>query len=129
MPFGLGLALKNTSLGAGGPPVPSTFATGVLSWDGNATEGETITIGGMTYRFVAGVQEDFNDVIIASTASGTNVNLIEAVNLTHPDVTAMEAPGKMNVEAVVAGAAGNDIVTTSTSLTATWGASTLQGGG
>lgn len=118
----------------------TSFATGSLSFNGNSLDGETVTIGATVYRYVSVLAQAY-DVLIGATASITINNHIAAVTAgagagtvygngtaVHPDVTAAASPGKMDVTALVAGAAGNSIATTSTSLTATWGAATLQGG-
>lgn len=123
----------------GGEPT-AVAATGMLSFNGNVLGDEEITIGSTVYRFVNELVFAY-DVLIGASASITINNLIAAVNaaagegtvygtgtVEHPDVTASTTPGEMNVTAKVAGAAGNSIVTTSTSLTATWGAGTLEGG-
>lgn len=115
-------------------------ATGALSFNGNAIDGETVTIGTTVYRYVSVLALAY-DVLIGGTASQTIMNHIAAVNdsgtegvnygtgtAAHPDVTASSSPGQMIVTAMVAGIGGNSIATTSTSLTATWGAATLQGG-
>lgn len=118
----------------------SVAATGSLSFNGNALDGETVTIGETVYRYAVLLEQAY-DVLIGVSASITILNHIAAVNdsgvegvnygigtLAHLDVTASSEPGKMNVTAKVPGAAGNAIATTSTSLTATWGAATLEGG-
>src|SRR5688500_3286635 len=132
--MGLGLALRPKS----GPV--AAFATGVLSFNGNAADTETITIGATVYRFVVVLAAPY-DVLIGASASITINNLIAAINAgagegtvygtgtaVHPDVTASAVPGKMNATAKVAGVAGNSIVTQSSAPNATWGAATLQGG-
>lgn len=124
----------------GDADLPPAFASGALSFNGNAVDGETVTIGATVYRVVA-VLSDPYDVLIGSSASLTILNLIAAImagagegtvygtgTLAHPDVTAFSSPGIMNVTAKVEGAAGNAIVTTETMANASWGASTLQGG-
>lgn len=116
------------------------FATGALSFNGNVADTETVTIGATVYRYVTVLAQAY-DVLIGGTASITIQNHIAAVNaaagagtiygngtLAQPDVTASSRPGIMDVTAKVAGPAGNTIATTSTSVTATWGAATLQGG-
>jgi hypothetical protein len=116
------------------------FASGVLSWDGNATDGETVTIGAVVYTFVTLVVDPY-DVLIGVIASQTNLNLAAAIvagagagivygsgTLEHPDVFAEGEPGVLNATAKVIGAAGNSIATTSTTTNATWGAATLEGG-
>lgn len=117
-----------------------SFATGTLSFNGNVSNGQTVTIGGFVYEFVL-VLSNAYDVLIGSSASLTILNLIAALNaepgegtvygsgtLEHPDVSASHSPGVMNVVAKDIGPSGNEIVTTSTASNATWGAATLQGG-
>lgn len=124
---------------AGGAARPA-FATGALSFNGNAADAETITIGETAYRLVTALSVAY-DVLIGATASITINNLIAAITAgagegtvygtgtaEHPDVTASSRPGIMDATAKVAGAAGNSIATVSTSINATWGAATLQGG-
>jgi hypothetical protein len=109
---------------------PSAFAAGTLSFNGNVTEGppdEAVLIGETIYQFV-NVETAPHHVRIGTSASQTIGNLVNAVNSTHPDVTAVQVPGKMNVTAKVPGAAGNSIATLSTAPNATWDAATLQGG-
>lgn len=126
------------STAAGGQD--ATFASGVLSFNGNAVDLETVTIGETVYRYVDVLAQAY-DVLIGASASITINNHIAAINaeagegttygtgtVEHPDVTASTTPGDMNVTAKVAGVAGNSIVTTSTSVNATWGAATLEGG-
>lgn len=130
----LGLALRRK------PGVSPALASGALSFNGNAVNGETVTIGATVYRYVTALAQAY-DVLIGATASITINNHIAAVNagagegtvygtgtVEHPDVTAASSPGKMHATAKVAGTAGNAIATTSTSVNATWGAATLQGG-
>lgn len=131
--MGLGLALPKSG-------ASSAFAGGVLSFNGNAANTETVTIGVTVYRVVTVLAQAY-DVLVGATASITILNLIAAITagagegttygtdtVEHPDVTAFHTPGVMNVTAKVAGAAGNAIATTSTAVNATWGAATLQGG-
>jgi hypothetical protein len=134
----LGLSLSRPArAAAGGLPA---FASGALSFNGNVSNGEDVTIGDTVYKFVEALVFAY-DVLIGATASITINNLIAAITagagegtvygtgtLEHPDVTASASPGVMNVTAKVAGVAGNAIVTESTSVNATWGAATLQGG-
>lgn len=131
---------RGNRLRAGGGSSP-TFAVGTLDFNGNVTDLDTITIGATVYRYVTVLALAY-DILIGGTASQTIANSVAAVNGAagegtvygtgtdaHPDVTASTVPGDMIATAKVAGAAGNLIATLSTSLTATWGAATLQGGG
>jgi hypothetical protein len=139
MRIGIDLSLQSV-LGKGSNTPPPAFASGVLSFDGNVNAGETITIGETIYTLVPALLEAY-DVMLGSSASLTINNLIAAVTagpgegtiygtgtVEHPDVTASAAPGVMNVTAKVAGTEGNAIVTEATTVNATWGAATLQGG-
>jgi hypothetical protein len=116
------------------------FATGALSFNGNVVLNDNVTIGSTVYSFVNSLVAAY-DVLIGASASISLNNLVAAImagagqgtvygtgTVAHPDVTAVANPGVMNVTAKVVGAAGNSIVTEATSLTATWGAPTLQGG-
>lgn len=139
--LGLGLSIPMAGAGRGtGRSGSPAFASGALSFNGNVVDAETVTIGATVYRYVTVLAQAY-DVLIGGTASQTILNHIAAVNgaagegtvygtgtVAHPSVTASSVPGKMNVTAKVAGPAGNAIATTSTSVTATWGAATLQGG-
>ncbi len=115
-------------------------ASGILSFNGNAVDAETITIGITVYRFVTVLVQAY-DILIGASASLTILNLIAAINagagegteygtgtLEHPDVVSSHSPGIMNAVAKITGPAGNTIVTTSTTISATWGAATLEGG-
>lgn len=120
-------------------------ATGTLTITALPAENETVTIGDVTYRFRgAGGLVAANDVQIGADAATTATNLIAAINgaplsatpeyhadtVAHPDVVASSGgAGIVEVQANVAGQAGEDIATTDTVATAaSWGAATLQGG-
>lgn len=139
--LGLGLSIPMVGVGRGkGGSGPSAFAIGVLSFVGNAVDGDKITIGSTLYHYVTVLAQAY-DVLIGATASITIINHVAAVNgaagegiiygdgtLAQPEVTAASIPGKMIVTAREAGSAGNAIDTSSSSSAATWGAASLQGG-
>lgn len=108
-------------------------ATGTLTLTGNATEDETVTVGGTVYTFKAAPAGDY-EVDIGIDASTSIDNLIAEITgngtgPAHPDVTAAAGAGDtMDVEAKQAGAAGNAIATTTTMADGTWGDTTLTGG-
>jgi len=119
-----------TTLAAVAPEYAATFATataaqGTLTLADNVTAGDEVTIGSITYKFVAEPAAAY-DVAIAGTASDTIDNLIAAITagegvgtaygagtVAHPDVTAAAGENDtMTVTALVKGAAGNAIGTT-----------------
>ncbi len=126
----------------GGTPVNFVAATGTLTLTANPTAGETVTIGAITYTFVAG-SPGTNQVTIGGTASGSIDNLIYAVNMsggnpgtTHgsggtanASVTAAAGTGDtMDVTAITPGTTANSVATTETLANGSWGAATLAGG-
>lgn len=119
-----------TALAAVAPEYVDTFATataaqGTLTLADNVTAGDEVTIGSITYKFVA-EPAAANDVAIGDSASNTIDNLIAAITagegvgtaygagtVAHPEVTAAAGEGDtMTVTALVKGAAGNAIRTT-----------------
>lgn len=119
-----------TALAAVAPEYVDTFATataaqGTLTLADNVTAGDEVTIGSITYKFVAEPAAAY-DVAIAGSASDTIDNLIAAITagegvgtaygtgtVAHPDVTAaVGQDDTMTVTALVKGAAGNAIGTT-----------------
>lgn len=122
------------------------YATGTLDVDGDDfTDGDTFTIGGVTYTLESGVIDAAYEVLIGATDSDTIDNLIAAINGAagegtlygtgtepNPYVTAAAGAGDtMTVTAIVPGANGNKIttakVTTDVDIVWTNGA-TLTGG-
>ena len=119
-----------TALAAVAPEYVDTFAIataaqGTLTLAGKVTAGDEVTIGSITYKFVA-VPAAAYDVAGAGSASDTIANLTAAITagegvgtaygtgtVAHPDVTAAaNQADKMTVTALVKGAAGNAIGTT-----------------
>ena len=118
------------ALQAVAPEYVATFATataaqGTLTLADNVTADDEVTIGSITYKFVAEPAAAY-DVAIAGSASDTIDNLIAAITagegvgtaygtgtVAHPDVTAAAGDNDtMTVTALVKGAAGNAIGTT-----------------
>lgn len=119
-----------TALAAVAPEYVDTFAIataaqGTLTLTGNVTADDEVTIGSITYKFVAEPAAAY-DVAIADTASDTIDNLIAAITagegvgtaygagtVAHPDVTAaVGQDDTMTVTAKIKGVAGNAIGTT-----------------
>lgn len=119
-----------TALAAVAPEYVDTFATataaqGTLTLTDNVTADDEVTIGSITYKFVA-EPAAANDVAISGSASDTIDNLIAAITagegvgtaygagtVAHPDVTAAAGgDDTMTVTAKINGAAGNAIGTT-----------------
>lgn len=116
-------------------------AVGVLTLTGNAVANDTVTIGGVTYTFVA-VPTVAYDVDIGVSASVSIDNLIAAINagagagtlygtgtVANPWVTAAAGAGDtMDVTAKPDGEAGNAVTTTANLTAGSWGDPTLEGG-
>jgi hypothetical protein len=122
-----------------------TSATGTLTFTGQPTNAQALTINGKVYTFLDTVGTANGNVHISHTdASGTLDNLIAAINLgagsgtaygssmtLHPTVRAAAAAGDtMLITAkTLSGAAGNVLTTPATTVTGgTWAAATLTGG-
>jgi len=126
---------------------PDVHASATLDADADSfTANDTITIDGVTYTFVASVDETTAaySVLLSGTTAQNLTRLISAINGTgaqavdygigtaaHTTVTAAEAAGDtLTVTSIVGGAAGNAIavskVTTDTDIV--WGTANLAGG-
>jgi hypothetical protein len=134
--FGISQAGFNVSL-AGQTLVA---ATGTLTFSGTGTDGDTITIGDITYTLRATPAAAY-DVDIGATASDTGDNLEAAImgtgtpgteygigTVAHPDVSASNTTGTVTVTALVTGTAGNSIATSEVGSGASWGGATLSAG-
>lgn len=123
-----------------------TKATGTLSSDATApSDGDEVTIGAITYTFKTALTTDPEtvpyEVLIDSTAAAALDNLKIAINAgagigtkystgteAHPTVEATTNTNTTQVvQALLAGAAGNDIATTEDSDHLAWGATSLFG--
>lgn len=122
---------------AAGAPVA---ATGVL--DGiTIANGDTVTIGGVTYTFVTTLAVAY-DVLVDISDSATLDNLVAAITagagagtkygtgtVAHPTVTAAAGAGDtVDVTALTAGVSGNYITTTSALTAGGFASTTLTGG-
>jgi hypothetical protein len=117
-------------------------ATGTLTFSGVGTADDTITIGSKTYTLKAAPTTVANEVLIGASATATAANLIAAINgaagagtaygsltTAHPDVIASAgAAGVVEIQAKVAGQAGDAIATTETGSNTSFGSATLTGG-
>lgn len=121
-----------------------TKATGTITSDATApSDGDTVTIGSTVYTFKTALTEPAEpyEVLIGISAAVALDNLKSAINATtgegttyatgtvaHPTVEATTNGNTTQVvQALTAGAAGNDIATTETSSHLSWGATTLFG--
>lgn len=116
-------------------------AYSILSFEANATNNDTVTIGSTVYTFAPAASSAF-EVTIGADAGESCVNLAAAINLTaggaygagttvHPDVTAEVLPSGTDliVRANVAGETGEDIATTASNENAmVWGTTSTRNG-
>lgn len=120
--------------------VPAVAASGQLTFSGVGSNGDTITIGAVTYELVSSLT-GANDILIGASASATAQNLLNAINagpgegtvygtgtVAHPAVSATGGAAVLTIIADTAGAAGNSIATTDTSTGAAFLTATLTGG-
>lgn len=121
-----------------------TEASGVLTFSGAGTAGDTVTIGTEVYTLVAALSVGpavENEVLIAGTAALTAANMAAAINggagagvvysgttQKHPFVDASVAGAAVTVVAEVAGTGGNAIATTESGTSTSWAAATLTTG-
>lgn len=118
------------------------FASGILTFTGNAGNNETVTIDTKVYTFQTTLTDVDGNVLIGATASDSIDNLVAAITLgagggslyaasttLHPTVTAAAGAGDtMDATAKTAGDAGNDISTSETLVSGFWGAPNLESG-
>ena len=118
------------------------LATGTLTFSTNPANGDTVTIGAVTYTFNTTLG-GANSILIGGSSTVTRNNLIGAImrdplliatgygaaTSVHPTVTALPvASGIVAVKAKTPGTGGNAIVTTEVSAALSFGAGTLTGG-
>lgn len=117
-------------------------ANQALTFTGNASDADTVTIGGKTYTLQATLTNTNGNVQLGATAGDTIQNLTDAINLTgtpgtqyalamtkHPTVTAVKTSGTvLTATAINGGTAGNSIGTTKSSSACSWGNTTLLSG-
>jgi hypothetical protein len=121
---------------------PGQTATDTLTATGNVSNGDTVTIGAITYTFQTVLVDVPYNVLIGGSASASLDNLIAAINagagagtlygtgtVAHPDVSASAGAGDtMIVTADVPGVAGNSIEVSETATNLSWTTPTLTGG-
>jgi flagellar hook protein FlgE len=118
-------------------------ASGVLTMTGNASDGDTVTIGGTTYTFRTNLSSPAvaDEVSIGTTTADTLANLAAAINGTtgsgttystgttaNASVTATATATTLSLVASTSGTAGNSIATTGTLANGSFGSATLAGG-
>jgi uncharacterized phage protein (TIGR02218 family) len=108
---------------------------------GQALAGETVTIGTKTYTWRVSVSTIANEVKIGNTGADSIKNLVAAVNAgagsgtvygslttANADATGSANGGRATFTAIVSGAAGNGIVSTTTMTRASFNGATFQSG-
>lgn len=117
-------------------------ATNTLTFGGQPSGGDTVTLDGETYTFEAAFTDTANNVLIGATVQDTVNNLVAAINSeagegtvygtgTVGSVSGFAFAGDENVffQALNPGVAGNAIVTTSVGSNLIWeGGGTCTGG-
>ncbi len=117
-------------------------ARSTLTFTAQPTAADTVTLGDVTYTFVAAIAVA-NDVLIGDTVADSIDNLVSAINLSssgsgslyHEDTVENEnASGTAFIDdtmvalSLLTGTRGNSVVSTETSSTASWNFATLVGG-
>lgn len=122
-----------------------TKASGTLTTTGVFSDGETVTIGLITYTMRTTLSSGGAvpyEVLIGAAATNSLDNLRAAINnlsgagttfgfgtQPHPQVIATtKTASTLLVQAIIAGTAGNSIATTETCTNASWGGSVLASG-
>lgn len=118
-------------------------ASQTLTFSGNGADGETVTIGTKTYTLQSSLTDSDGNVQLGANAEETIDNLVAAINLDdgagtryaasmtlHPTALAVKSSSSTLVaRAKTPGTGGNALATTDTVANATWGDSTMTGGG
>lgn len=140
----LSVGVVNTAITVNLATSAAVAATAVLTSDNSddVTDGDTLTIGAIVYRFKNamtqaydiqrnGVTDTLDFLIAAINGTGTPGNEYFAGTVAHPDVTASVRDGfAFTVTAKVAGVAGNSIAKAENSLPLDWdGAGAFLTGG
>lgn len=115
----------------------SVYASNILQLRATPVDGDTVTIGTVTYTFRTAAAT-VNEVTIGSDSSEAAGALVAAVlgtgggvgTVAHPSASAalLDAPGDVIVRALVAGALADPITTTSSSASLVWDTAELTGG-
>ena len=112
------------------------YATGTLTFSGNVVDGETVTIGAITYEFNASGAAPVGDNVEVPMFSGltpaiATVNLTAAVNGNATSAAILTAASTATTVVITYDtktAAANTVATTDTVTNAAFGAATLLGG-
>ena len=119
-----------------------SVARGTLTFTGQPTNTETVTIDGIVYTYNTSLG-GANSVLIGASVEASIKNLIDAISATsdklgdtvglgtvaHTTISASEGIGdRLIAEAVAKGTPGNDVATTENITTASWVTATLAGG-
>ena len=112
------------------------YATGTLTFSGNVVDGETVTIGAITYEFNASGAAPVGDNVEVPMFSGltpaiATVNLTAAVNGNATSAAILTAASTATTVVLTydtQATAGNSVATTDTVTNAAFGAATLLGG-
>jgi hypothetical protein len=127
------------------PTVSGTAASGTLTSDAtNVSDGDTVTIGNVTYTFKTALGTAANQVLIGANAAGSLTNLSQAISgsggtagttytantapIPHPDVTIGTVTATTIPLTAKSINQGNTVATTETSAHLSFGAATLTGG-
>jgi len=135
--FSLAMAIED-SLGV----AEGAKATSVLTFSGQPSDTETVTIDSKTYTFQASLTDVDGNVLIGGTVADTIQNLVAAITLgggagtayaasmtIHPTVTVSASDATtMTIQANSGGTAGNSIATTDTSANLDWTDTVMAGG-
>lgn len=119
---------------AASPPANTTTdavrATGRITFSGQPSNADTITIGTNTFNFLSVVVDPLTDVLIGANAQATLDNLLTLITSQIATVTGVKSGTTIiNLTAVTTGTAGNSIVLTESATNVVVnGAGTLTGG-
>lgn len=128
--------------GLSGTTSAGVKATGVLTGSDVFTDGETVTIGTVTYTMVDALSGAAYEVLIGASLAASLDNLKSAINasagagttygtgtVANPHGTATtNTDTAQTFEFATVGTDGNSLATTTTAANAAWGAGTLESG-
>lgn len=131
---------NNGTLATNASNVTLVRAAAILISD-NPDLGRTLTVGGVTYTFVAGGAGAAGEVLVGRNGGESVSNLAAAINGTapagavygqgtvaNPDVTAEADELELTVTSRLTGADGNGVLTTTDAAEASWDEGELTGG-
>lgn len=120
----LDYSVQGGIIATGSPP---TQATGTITFSGQPTAAQTITIGVTVYsaRAAASLPTEFQ---IGISPIDTAANLVDSINNSHPSVSAILNGTDVDITAITAGVAGNAIALSETATNVTVSGALLTGG-